>query len=59
MKRERTEKKGFFAYVPVWTIVLFALAAVAGIIELISKHSVALADFINETTGRVLRAGFS
>lgn len=59
MRRERTEKKGFFAYIPVWTIVLFALAAVAGIIELISKHSVALADFINETTGRVLRAGFS
>ncbi len=59
MIKPQKEKKGIFKFVPLWALVLFALGIVAFIIEQISKHSVALADFINETSGKVLREALS
>lgn len=53
MKNEN--KRGFFRYIPLWAVIFFAFGAVAFAIELISKKSIPLADFINDTSGRVIR----
>lgn len=56
MKKIKKEKKGIFAYVPLWAMILFGLGIVAFAVELISKHSVWLADLIANTSGRFFRA---
>ena len=53
---EKKTRSGFFRYVPIWSLVFFALGAVAFAIELIAKKSVALSDFINDTSGVAIRA---
>lgn len=53
---EKKTRNGFFRYVPIWSLVFFALGAVAFAIELIAKKSVALSDFINDTSGVAIRA---
>lgn len=42
-------------YVPVWSMVLFAIAICALTVELIAKSNVAFAEAINESAGRVIR----
>ena len=56
MKKIKNEKKGFFAFIPLWALILFGLGGIAFAIELISKRSVALSDFITNTTGKFFRA---
>lgn len=57
MKNEK--RRGFFRYVPLWAVIFFALGAVAFAIERISQKSIALADFINNTSGKVIRAALA
>ena len=56
MKNIKKEKRGFFAFVPLWALILFGVGGIAFIVELISKQSVALSDFITNTTGKFFRA---
>ena len=53
---EKKSRVGFFRYVPIWSVIFFALGAVAFAVELIAKKSVALSDFINTTSGVAIRA---
>jgi hypothetical protein len=56
MKNIKKEKRGFFAFVPLWALILFGVGGIAFIVELISKRSIALSDFITNTTGKFFRA---
>lgn len=56
MKKTKKEKKGIFAYVPLWVLILFGLGVVAFAVESASKHSVWIADFVTNTTGKFFRA---
>ena len=56
MKNIKKEKRGFFAFVPLWALILFGVGGIAFIVQLISKQSVALSDFITNTTGKLFRA---
>ena len=46
-------------WVPIWAIVLFAVFAVAVIIEILSKSDKALADAINDGSGPVIRVALA
>lgn len=52
---KKTKKFRLTEYVPVWCIVLLAIAAIAAIIEIVARNNIALADLINDTSGRVIR----
>ena len=56
IKKDKKDKKGIFAFVPLWACILFGVGAVALIVETISKYSSAFADFITNTTGKFFRA---
>ncbi|MBQ7291188.1 MAG: DUF3810 domain-containing protein [Clostridia bacterium] len=55
----KKEKKGIFRYVPLWSLVLFGVGALALIIETASRYSTPLADFVSGTVGRVIRGFFA
>jgi hypothetical protein len=59
MNKKRDWRTLVFSYVPRWALILFALAGAAFIIELISKYSVALADFTAGTIGKFIRVTFA
>ena len=56
MKNIKKEKRGFFAFVPLWALILFGIGGIAFVVEFIAKRSVALSDFITNTTGKFFRA---
>ncbi len=53
--RNKNKKFRITDYVPIWSMVLFAIAICALTVELIAKADVAFADAINESTGKVIR----
>jgi hypothetical protein len=58
-KTKKTDKKGLLRYVPMWSIVLYAVAMLAVLTDIISRVSVGFADFISNTIGRLIRTVFS
>ena len=58
-KTKKTDKKGLLRYVPMWSIVLYAVAVLAVLTDIISRVSVGFADFISNTIGRLIRTVFS
>jgi hypothetical protein len=58
-KTEMINKKGLLRYVPVWALVLYGVAVLAVITDMLSRVSVGFADFVSNTVGRFIRTVFS
>ena len=58
-KTLKNNKNGLFRYVPLWALVLYGVAVLAVITDIISRVSVGFADFISNTVGRLIRAVFA
>jgi hypothetical protein len=52
-------KNGLFRYVPFWALMLYGVAVLAVITDIISRFSVGSADFISNTVGKLIRAAFA
>ena len=59
MGKSKNKKKGIFAYIPLWAMILFGVGALALIVETASRHSVWLANLVTNTTGKFFRAFLS
>ncbi len=55
----KKQKKGIFAYVPLWALVLFGVGVLAFIIETASRYSAGLANFVSDTAGKFIRGFFA
>ena len=58
-KTLKNNKNGLFRYVPLWALVLYGVAVLAVITDIISRVSVGFADLISNTVGRLIRAVFA